>query len=477
MMSDALMIVVLIVIISIACLTTPRTGFAGEPNRATVWPKEIGDVLYNPGMGFMTQRNLDGDVASYPKSTVAQWDWYWDEIEPEKGQYRWDLVDDVLRKTRERGQRAAIRMGMPANGRNGTPQWYWDLGAKGFEYQSESGPINRMPDHNDPLYLEHMGRLIRAFGERYDGHPDIEFVDIRSLGHWGEWHFHFVEKSHGWQMRVSVTPEVRRALVDIYLESFNRTPLVMLIGGGEELAYAIQHGAGWRADCLGDLGPDWNHMNDCYQQLLDAAGAEDAWKHGPVVFEACWDMQHWADEGWDVEHVFNEALRWHCSVFNNKSSPVPPRWWSATEAFLRKMGYRLVLRYITHPAQIAAGRCLPVECRWENIGVAPPYRKYLVAWQLTAVDRRPGASVRLEDRENAVDVTKWLPGGHDVQLNLAVPLDLEEGRYRLAVALLDPFTRQPAVQLAIEGRDAQGWYNLSEVQVTAGNPLAQDAQR
>lgn len=58
-----------------------------------------------------------------------------------------------------------------------------------------------------------------------------------------------------------------------------------------------------------------------------------------------------------------------------------------------------------------------------------------------------------------------MPGKHDVALDLAIPKDLTPGRYRLSLALLDPFTRAPAVQLAIEGRDAQGWYNLTELEV------------
>jgi hypothetical protein len=128
------------------------------------------------------------------------------------------------------------------------------------------------------------------------------------------------------------------------------------------------------------------------------------------------------------------------------------------------MGYRLVLRSITHPAQVAAGALLRVDSEWDNIGVAPPYRKYLLAWQLTPVGRRLGKTP-VEDAAHPIDVTTWLPGKHNVSPDLAVPKDLTPGRYRLSLALLDPFTREPAVQLAIEGRDAQGWYNVTELEV------------
>jgi hypothetical protein len=450
------------VTVALCAAATPARapGFAGETNRATVRPREIDDVLYNPGIGFTTMGNFDGDVPDHPKSTIAYFRWYWGAIEPKGGAYRWDIIDDTIEKAKAHGQRAALGI-MPVNGRAGAPQWYRDLGAKGWDFSTGEGAISWMPDHNDPRYVEHMGRLVREFGKRYDGNPNIDHVDIRSLGRWGEWHFFGASDAPGFE---DATPETRRLLVDMYLESFTKTPLIMLIGPIDDLRYAVSKGTGWRADCLGDVKSGWNHMRDRYQQNMEAAGAGDTWKRALVTFESCWVMQHWADEGWDIEFIFNEALRWHCSIFNNKSSPVPTRWWSATEAFLKRMGYRFVLRSMTHPSQVEAGRALRVETEWDNIGVAPPYRKYVLAWQLTPVGRRLGKTA-VEDAAHPIDVATWLPGKHDVSLDLAVPKDLTPGRYRLSLALLDPFTREPAVQLAIKGRDAQGWYNLTELEV------------
>ncbi len=48
---------------------------------------------------------------------------------------------------------------------------------------------------------------------------------------------------------------------------------------------------------------------------------------------------------------------------------------------------------------------------------------------------------------------------------MMIPPDIKPGRYNLAVALLDPYTKEVAVKLAIEGRDSQGWYILSELEV------------
>ena len=66
-------VVVLSLLVMAAALAV--TGFQGNPDRNTVWPAEIDDVLYNPGMGFTTMRAFDGDVPGNPKSTIAYFRW------------------------------------------------------------------------------------------------------------------------------------------------------------------------------------------------------------------------------------------------------------------------------------------------------------------------------------------------------------------------------------------------------------------
>ncbi|MFC2076223.1 DUF4832 domain-containing protein [candidate division KSB1 bacterium] len=463
-------------------------GYTGVRNTHTVWPTVIDNVLYNPGIGFQTTRYynpgvlpgfpktsnelaFDGDSAGYPPSRVAVAGWYWREIEPEEGKYRWDIIDNHIAEARLRGQRVAFRV-MPSNGSSGAPDWYRKLGTDGFEYTPEASRLtgsdvkNWMPDHNDPLYLKYMGQLVKEMGERYDGHPDVDHVGIRSLGHWGEWHFSFIEP------RPVVKPEIRKALVDIYLDNFKKTPLVIPIGAEEQLTYAVNQGVGWRADCLGDLGiwgDQWSHHRDYYQQAIDKSDAGDAWKTAPVIFEACGTMQTWVDLGFDVDFIFNEALRWHCTQFHGKATQVPPGYWGIVNKFLRRIGYRFVLRYLTHNIEAKPGSVFKIESEWENVGVAPPYRNYIIAFELRplAVDKwynrvLPENAIRYECD---VDLRKWLPGKHDLEVNWQLPTDLAPGRYELALGVLDPFSRKAEVQLAIEGVDRQNWYNLSEINI------------
>jgi hypothetical protein len=49
--------------------------------------------------------------------------------------------------------------------------------------------------------------------------------------------------------------------------------------------------------------------------------------------------------------------------------------------------------------------------------------------------------------------------------SLAIPADLPAGAYRLRTALLDLRTGKPAIRLAIEGREPDGWYPLGKINV------------
>ena len=123
------------------------------------------------------------------------------------------------------------------------------------------------------------------------------------------------------------TLENRKKVVDAYLAAFKKTPLLMLIGGGDCLKYACGHGTGWRADCLGDMGGFSQdlvpHAARLPRLVSRKPGIPDTWKTAPVALETCWDMRKWVNEGWSLRYIFNYALACHASVINNKSAPLP----------------------------------------------------------------------------------------------------------------------------------------------------------
>ena len=78
----------------------------------TVEPKEIDDLLANPGMGWQTFHRFadqDPNLAGLP-STSAYFRLYWSQIEPEEGQIDFGQIDELLRRAKQAGQKLAFRV-------------------------------------------------------------------------------------------------------------------------------------------------------------------------------------------------------------------------------------------------------------------------------------------------------------------------------------------------------------------------------
>jgi hypothetical protein len=63
------------------------------------------------------------------------------------------------------------------------------------------------------------------------------------------------------------------------------------------------------------------------------------------------------------------------------------------------------------------------------------------------------------------DVTKWLPGDSVVDESIYISTNLTAGKYRLRIGLLDPETGAPAIRLPIQGRQADGWYDMGSIEI------------
>lgn len=440
-----------------------------------VRPVETQEVLVNPGMGITTFQRFNGhalntgvtwseegptaklsDAAAkpdFPGTSIAYCRWFWSTIEPEHAKVRWEIIDAALQQAREHQQTLAIRL-MPYDQKHPLPEWYRNSGAHRANKESDKDGAVWQPDFADPLYLKFWGSLIAAAGARYDGHPFLESVDISSTGYWGE----------GWSDYMPAF-SVQKELIDIYFDAFKHTPLLMNFDEPQALAHGTGRGAGWRLDCLGDLrsaGPNpagaWSHMLDFYPQQIARTGIQDVWQRSPVSLETCWVPGYWKQKGWDVDYILEQALRWHVSSLNIKSSLIPPELKNQFEEFQKQMGYRFVLRRLEYRRVVRAGQMMPLHMWWFNAGVAPVYRECTLALKFQSENGS-------EEIPLSTEIKKWLPGDAVFDGSVYVPETLRPGTYRLQIALLDPRTRQPNIQLAIKGRGPDGWYDMGAITV------------
>ena len=427
------------------------------PVTIVVKPVEIHDVLNNPGIGFTTfqrfngddlnegngwtegypivYQDFDGDLnnKNYPQTSIAYFRVYWRYLEPEPGQYNWPMIDKALRTAAERGQTLMLRI-PPYSDAVDVPDWYRKMIGKEIPQKIEKWRI----DPEDPRYIQYFGGMIRALGERYDGHPDLESLDISLAGYWGEG-----EGSH------LLTDQTRVALINCYLDNFKKTTLTFqplngdapdpgVLVKGTSIAASWPDGRcngtgpqirhlGYRLDCLGDMTTDlwpkqgWSHMTDIYPKDIVKSGMGEAWKKAPVTMEICYTFLQWLEKlKYDektVNYIFGEALKWHISSFNAKSSGVPKVWSPLVDTWLNKMGYRFVLRRFEYPSIVIRQGQLSFTSLWENIGVAPIYKEYKFALRLKN-------SQRTLILPTTANLLTWMPGDIVHDETLFIPFDI-----------------------------------------------------
>lgn len=410
--------------------------------------REVDTLFANPGQGWMSQSRRPPAEPRFPCSVVyVRFNWV--DAEPVEGKPDWRVIDDVVAAWKPRGATVAFRV-MTANAHSSgyytSPKWLFDAGCRSFDYEqggddptSGGKRIPRIePDYADPIYLARHGAFLKALGERYDGHPDIEFLDIGSYGIWGEWH-----TPH------AAPVAVRKQIVDLYLAAFRKTPLVFMSDDAEVLAYALARGTGFRRD---GVGSPWHEQNWIGSKKY--AGIPDmgeVWKRAPVVFEWFGDYAYLQSRNWSFAGAVDFMLRHHVTLINDNIGRVPPEASPQLDELARRAGARLFLREIEHAALAAPGTAVPVRMRWANTGVGRMHRPYRLELSLLNAQDEPVAVHRPE-----VDPRQWLPGEQRVATDLPVPAHLAPGDYRLAVALVDPAGTRPPWRLAMDAPQAGG---------------------
>ena len=429
-------------------------------------PESTDELLTNPGIGFIAAPPLMGNpdeirdsrgkpvekyrftpdsrTCNHPDSGVYYSGASWNVLEPREGRYRWDTLDRKLEAAQKLGCTSVVRCS-PYSLDEDIPAWLRERYPDDPEF-----PFWRI-DPNTTEYAACWARFIRAFGERYDGHPVISSVDMALVGAWGE--------GGGSEF---ADPARLDEIIRAYLDGFRITPLQMLLHDPVSVGCIRRYGrdVGYRVDCLGDMGgfhgKEWSHMLDFYPQNIENFGMHDAWKRAPVVFEACWHMTDWYLSGWDIDYIVDESLKWHISSYNGKQTAVPLEWRDSTARWLRKMGYRFELRRCR--ASIEAG-VLTTELLWTNSGVAPCYQPYPILLRL----KGDGADHRFSIPG---DIRDWLPGGdYLTEARFFLSDRIAPGRSELSVGIETQVPEIGTLRLAIPGRDTEGYYPMGTLTI------------
>ena len=194
-------------LISLLLLQFTLISSAFAQTNTIVRPKEIKDILTNPGMGITTFQRFNRQAiypglrwsevgpetvvadspspVDFPDTSVAYLRWFWYQLEPEQGHYKWEIIDSALAEAHRHNQQLQLRV-MPYDQKSPMPEWYQKSGARRANKDTDTDGKIWSPDADDPLYFKLWSALVTEMGRRYDGHPDLDSIDISTVGYWGE---------------------------------------------------------------------------------------------------------------------------------------------------------------------------------------------------------------------------------------------------------------------------------------------------
>jgi hypothetical protein len=422
------------------------------PATITIIPALDNSLLINPGKGFVEYDWANPiDTPTYIGIGYSRFNW--SSIEPRDGVFDWKPIDDFIAQFGKYGKKVSFGVMNVSTGvgcQYVTPKWVFDDGASAFSIPDSSTPSGTqiIPRHwDDPIFLSKMHAFVAALGRRYDGNPNIEFVDIRSYGNWGEGHIGEL----GGAPAIVLTPPVnlKKNYFQPYFDAFSNTQLI--VPWGVDIYdgiydWAVSKGAGMRRD--GILSQWSNNGVDCLR----------AYGHAPAVFEYCWDYKTTIRNGyWSTANLWKSVetgkpsfMEWDSAIFADNHDFIL--------ALGNKIGYHFVLQKAVVPGRLHPQVPFRVRLRWLNDGVAPVYKPCFTA--IALLDQHD--NVVQKQWLNRSDPRTWMPNtvtNEDLRVTFAA---VPAGSYKLAVGLfLSKRDDEPEYRLGVQGRTDDGWYILA----------------
>ena len=446
-----------------------------------VIPEETDEVLLNPGMGLYMQA---GSAFGYQPE---QEDWYmsicdiayyrmdWSRIKPEEDgnlfdEYFGPIFDFWVNKM---GKRVAFRVmceNVSSREKYVTPEWVFARGVPSVKH------TNRYGEQIDPVfwderYLEIQREFIYELGEYLDGKEGFEFIDIGSIGEWGEMHLglHIPGRWTPEQLEETGYTEEKyikayRYIIDAFAEAFPHSQVFLNVGDYAAINdYAALRGIHFRQDGLTPGGPSSN-VGKRFYHPYSQRGIK-----GNYEFHSSYKSMK--SKGWDLRETIDKGLEDPISYMNtniigmSRLKDAPDEVKDLLTDAGRRLGFRFVITKLRVQKEIRLDGERParlmIEHNWKNEGVAPCYESYALNFALVS---QAGEIVAEKLHFPKVPTTLWRPGEEITERTLIrIPADARTGKYTLKLYMFAPEQPERRILLGIAGRDSEDSYELCHV--------------
>lgn len=373
---------------------------AGAGEWVTVTPREFTGAINNPLKGFR-----DDKAPGY--GLIVRQYIEWSDIESGAG----DSVERIIAHTNQITQRNGKRF--EDLNLKLVPRVYldWDGSAGTPEKPKQHWPADLHTfDYDSPAFHERLTQLVAKLGEAWDDDPRIFAVQMGLIGRWGEHH------------NPAPTSAQRRLLAEAFQKAFKNKPVLVRHTDPEfmEAGFGIYYDTFAYIDREPPEGPE-----DQFPWQATHVHRE-IWKRSPIEGEVeyHWQMDRASakpeetfgrtpDETMAVpayrRYMIDKIRRYHASYlgwidnYDETKAEV-----LAGAAELQKVfGYRFVLDSASYPAAREPGEKLTVKLSVRNTGSAPFYLDWPVAVALLDPDTRQTVWSSPLD---GIDIRRWMPG-------------------------------------------------------------------
>jgi hypothetical protein len=432
-------------LVTITSALMALNSHAASGNTVVIKPQVYRHALRNPLMGF---RPFLEKAAKHPYGSLGEWRIGWYRIEDRESDGA-DKIREVCNREWGKYQPEAANIKVlprVVTYTPGTP----DVNGKVFLWPSDL----EARDWRSDRFKHRVSRLVDKLAKVWDRDSRVGFVEMGIIGSWGE----------GLRDSVGDTPEIRAILGEAFLQGF-RTKKVLVGGPWEWTGY--EFGGYWDSFAHADLEQTMylkyrDYVNTDKRWTRQVFGGECAYNWGNYRVQPGLNPTTTLSQAVHRDYLIDVIRTLHTTYLGWVSNydAANPQTRQGADEVQQSLGYRFILEEVHYPGVVARNDSFQVSFKVRNDGSAPFYYSWPVELSLLETKTR---KVVWQERLNGVDIRTWLPGDNwDARLKqykekplsytvagtFALPDQIPPGQYILALAILDPAGRSPAVRFS-----------------------------
>lgn len=423
-------------------------------------PSKSDKVLRNPLMGWAPNAEYTG--YTQPHSLVHM-NIYWKDIEPKKGVYNFRDLEKKFnfKHWQNKNTKFIIRLILDYPNENNEmtiPKWlYNEIKGDGTWYNIPYGK-GFSPNYQNKTLIKYHEKLIEELGKRYNESNDIAFIQLGSIGHWGEWHTY----DEGDLIIDFPNKSTCETYVSHYLKYFPKKILM----SRRPLSIAKENNFGIFNDMLGDEESNEEFIswiNDGHYNYLVNANEPDMknfWKTAPSggEFGGGNNGLHYLNNK-SIKTTLNQIEQLH-TTFIGPNCPTysDDKYNKNFDTVLKTLGYRFTLKKITYNKILTTNKYLNLDIKLENNGVAPFYFDWPVKIILLDKDNNIVKEEYLEE-----DIRSWLPGEISINSKIKIDDSIKKGMYNVAIGIIDPATNKASIKFANNCKITGNYFKIANI--------------